>query len=363
MADAEKKAKPKPPPKAKVATKAPAKAKTTTKAPAKTPAKAPAKVPKKAPEKSKVTKKAPPKGDVSKKTAPKGKGATKGKRKKSAATLKYQSLPKKPAPERTPGPRRPKIQRKIKVKQGRPRNYEITPGIMRFSKSRMYHKRARYLKINSKPKILAKKPKTKPLFRKKPIGGDKNGGFRLVRIKKLPRFYPTVDNLKKPKTRQKCFYQHKHKTRPSLRPGTILILVAGRHRGKRVVFLKQLKTGLLLVTGPLNVNGCPLRRVNKIYTIATKTRLDISKFKIPGHINDRYFKRKHPKKKKKVDGQIFSVKPQKYKVTPQRKKDQMIVDKAITEIICKHPDKEYLFGYLGHIFMLRNGMYPHRMKF
>jgi large subunit ribosomal protein L6e len=86
--------------------------------------------------------------------------------------------------------------------------------------------------------------------------------------------------------------------RPSLKPGAVLILLAGRFRGKRVVYLKPLSGGVLLVTGPMKINGVPLRRVNARYVIATSTVVDLDGVDVD-KFDDKYFAREKEAKKSK----------------------------------------------------------------
>lgn len=89
--------------------------------------------------------------------------------------------------------------------------------------------------------------------------------------------------------------------RSTLTPGTVLILLAGRFRGKRVILLKNLSQGVLLVTGPFKVNGVPLRRVNARYVIATSHKVDLSgvdQKKVDEVAGEKYFAREKTDKKK-----------------------------------------------------------------
>ncbi|KAG8043088.1 hypothetical protein GUJ93_ZPchr0278g22893 [Zizania palustris] len=93
-----------------------------------------------------------------------------------------------------------------------------------------------------------------------------------------PKFY-SADDVKprQPSTRK----PNATKLRSSIMPGTVLILLTGRFMGKRVVFLKQLKSGLLLLTGPFKINGVPIRRVNQAYVITTSTKVDVFGINVP----------------------------------------------------------------------------------
>merc|ERR1712032_48502 len=160
---------------------------------------------------------------------------------------------------------------------------------------------------------------------------------------KSPRFYAPED-VKAPLAKKAT--NKPTKLRPSITPGTVLILLAGHFKGKRVIFLKQLPSGLLLVTGPYAVNGVPMRRVNQAYVIATETKIDISSVNVSKY-DDSYFKgAKEETGKKELSADYLA--------------NQKAMDTALTPIIGKTKDLE---AYLKAHFSLKDGDRPHLMKF
>ena len=164
-----------------------------------------------------------------------------------------------------------------------------------------------------------------------PIGGSKNGGTRKVAVHK------TVSKAVRPAAPTKL--------RPTLVPGTVLILLAGRFRGKRVVLLKQLESGLLLVSGPHKVNGVPLRRISQSYVIATSLMVDLSGVKLSEKLSDKLFARSKENEKT---------------LTAEMKALQKEVDAAV---LPKIKAVKQLTGYLKTSFSLKRGQAPHEMKF
>merc|ERR1719267_367731 len=119
------------------------------------------------------------------------------------------------------------------------------------------------------------------------------------------------------------------KLRKSISEGSVLILLAGRFRGRRVVFLKQLESGLLLVTGPYQVNGVPLKRVNQRFCIATSTKVKVDA-KQAESVTDKFFAREAGEKKKKTEEGFFAAeKDEKAPLSDEKKAQQKAVDGAI----------------------------------
>jgi large subunit ribosomal protein L6e len=223
------------------------------------------------------------------------------------------------------------------------KNPELARGIRKFGSS---HFRKPKLAKKVKAKVA---PKTKKFQGKDIVVGSSKGKLR---------FYPTEPRRAvKPK---KTITPPAATLRKSITPGTVLIVLAGQFRGRRVVFLKQLESGLLLVTGPYRLNGVPFRRISQAYVIATSTKVDISSVKIDASLNDAFFKAP-PRQSIKVKavarfwGKVKPTTP----LSAERKTLQKTID---TGIIAQIKKVELLEAYIKSRFTLRRGQYPHALK-
>ena len=156
-------------------------------------------------------------------------------------------------------------------------------------------------------------------------------------------------NCKKPKA--------SHISAP-LTPGQVVIILSGRFRGRRVIFLKKLESNLLLVTGPYKYNGVPLKRVNAAYVLPTNTKINI-KPEIAKNVDEKIFERVEIDRKKEEDF-FVDEKKKKERITEHRKKIQTEVDTEVKKAVDAVP---MMKEYLRNRFALKNGDKPHLMKF
>merc|ERR1712078_349501 len=163
--------------------------------------------------------------------------------------------------------------------------------------------------------------------------------------KKAPKYYPAEDV----KGKLGNFHNTSKQTklRKSIQAGTVV--------------LKQLDSGLLLVTGPYKLNGVPLRRVPQSYVIGTQTTVDVSGVKLPAEVNDDLFKKPQSAKKQKKDEDFYEDGAKKPNtIDESRKALQKTVDTAVLASINKTP---MLKQYIASRFSLKNGDKPHLMTF
>lgn len=234
------------------------------------------------------------------------------------------------------------------------KNPSLIPGVSKLSRSAAYKAKGLFNKKKTKP---AAKPSA-PLTKTVAVKGAKNGGARIVPTTKAAKYYPAED-VPKPKLSRKSKKVSTVKTRASITPGTVLILLAGRYAGKRVVYLKTLASGLLLITGPYKVNGVPLRRVNQAYVIATSTKVDVSKVAVDAKVDDAFFKAEKKAKSAATEEALFEN-PAKKAVDASRVALQKSVDASILASLKKNRD---LKCYLNASFALTKGQAPHLLKF
>merc|ERR1712060_752025 len=147
------------------------------------------------------------------------------------------------------------------------------------------------------------------------------------------------------------------KLKKNLTPGNVLICLAGRYRGRRVVFIRQLDSGLLLVTGLYAINGVPFRRVNQRYCIATTTKVDLKNADY-GSITDAYFAKDKKKTQKKTNDSLFAAEPEAEGASAEKKAAARKMDEPMVKGLA-----DDMKHYLKTRFTLTARMFPHELKF
>merc|ERR1712087_314537 len=175
-------------------------------------------------------------------------------------------------------------------------------------------------------------------------------------------YYPADDEVKN--FVRKCKTPNKTKGRKCIVPGSVVILLSGRFRGRRTVVLKTLESGLLLVTGPYKLNGVPLKRVNAAYVLPTSAKLNVGNVDVKS-VNDAWFAKSKVSKSKSGEEAFFAdntqMSAEEQKRVENKRNLQKTVDAKVLEVVKK--EDQHFAGYLRTRFTLRNNMRFHEMSF
>ncbi|SCM11045.1 60S ribosomal protein L6-2, putative [Plasmodium chabaudi adami] len=223
-----------------------------------------------------------------------------------------------------------------------------------------------------------------------PATGDKKNALKHYVIKGQKKILTPV---RAKKTISKKHYGRKlaskkkfvvqRKMRSSIQVGKVAIILTGKHMGKRCIIAKVLKSGLLAVVGPYEVNGVPLKRVDPRYLIVTSTNIfdfnNLSQVKekfiqSAERINDEMFiksmdvkKRQKKLLKNKNESLFMNDVIQKIKEIrdsdPKMKKIKLL-QKELGDLLKPEISKDKMFrSYIKSKFTLRNNMAFHNMNF
>jgi len=194
-------------------------------------------------------------------------------------------------------------------------------GVSSRSRSERYHSKGLWaIKAKNGGKWPAGKPKKVVAPKTTTVVKETKKGKRNVVRPRVARSFASEPDVKRRSPR----LAKTPTLRASLVPGRVCIVLAGKYAGRRVIALKTLPSGLVVVTGPTSLNTVPLRRISPAYLIATSLKIDLTAataIKIlednKDNINDKLFEKEAGKRLVAARQQLSQE--EKKKLLPKRK--------------------------------------------
>jgi len=234
----------------------------------------------------------------------------------------------------------------------------LEAGKLRYSKAEIYRVAA-YRKLLRNGKIPGDAREVVTYVEKEI---EKDGKKMIVRTAKMMAKSMPQGDIPMPRK----LILNKHKLRKSITPGTVGILLKGPQKARRVIFIKQLESGLLMVANP--VSGDEPTTIDHRYFMSTKLKLDISGVKVPEEMVHTHFHNKAERRKAYLKARRTATvlgegenKPAGF-TDEQKAINKKLVDQ-LADIVQKHPESPVLEGYMKTKFRLTHRDFPHRMNF